>query len=584
MTVTGIYPPTVKLDTPSFLAVGSAKLYFSLGSNTTDKKVRFVHLSLKNQQTGRSAFKVEQAALSDDDSIQDTQYTYPDILVYAFEQSDLTHSNSSTSEQLVKYDDSRGCYYIEITRDILNENNWNIGTSYIAQIRGDITSDKNPIDYCGFDGSEWYNYDSQSYSDYFNSNLNNFIEWSASVQLRPIGTPKIGLDIPDEIYAFDNTFKGNIVFEDDNNEKLNSYSFKVQAGTTVSDIVSVESGTVSTINQHDKNEVNCTLDLIELLGYSSATVYFNFTTNHGYEGSYNKTVSVKTIDPLAEDYYLKVSESLDDFGIINLTCKMPTGKFFIKRFSHLDDFSKGEILGYYTSTGAETVVQDCTAGSLIGYIYKAYKIEGVAISGPVSSDLIYPEFYGTIVTDQERSLKFSFDFQVSNDNQISRVTKIDTIGGQYPMFATNAAGSYHSFPISGVIAIEDNLDDDGEFLSYTNMEGLIPEQMKESYYGIKSYNGNPYKSKNTQRDFLLQRTFKDKVVEWLNNGKPKLLRNMTLGNYIVMFNDIQLTPKTQTGSMIWDFSCTAYEVEDGTSLQKLSKYKVISIPSLESGE
>ena len=39
-----------------------------------------------------------------------------------------------------------------------------------------------------------------------------------------------------------------------------------------------------------------------------------------------------------------------------------------------------------------------------------------------------------------------------------------------------------------------------------------------------------------------ERIFKLKVLEWLNNGEPKLFRSATEGNYIVRLMNTSLTP------------------------------------------
>jgi hypothetical protein len=74
-----------------------------------------------------------------------------------------------------------------------------------------------------------------------------------------------------------------------------------------------------------------------------------------------------------------------------------------------------------------------------------------------------------------------------------------------------------------------------------------------------------------------ERVFREKVIQWLNNGEPKLWRSMTEGNMIVMFDGISLTPNAQLGRRTWDFSATVYEIEDGYSLQTLNSLNLFNI-------
>ena len=66
----------------------------------------------------------------------------------------------------------------------------------------------------------------------------------------------------------------------------------------------------------------------------------------------------------------------------------------------------------------------------------------------------------------------------------------------------------------------------------------------------------------TSENIMSERYFKLLVLDWLTDGKPKLFRSPTEGNYIVRLLNVSLTPKTELGRMIHEFTCTAYEVAD----------------------
>jgi hypothetical protein len=52
---------------------------------------------------------------------------------------------------------------------------------------------------------------------------------------------------------------------------------------------------------------------------------------------------------------------------------------------------------------------------------------------------------------------------------------------------------------------------------------------------------------------------------------------MTEGNMVVMLMDIQLTPNSQLGRRIYNFSATVYEVAEGYSLDTLKDLGIINI-------
>ena len=59
----------------------------------------------------------------------------------------------------------------------------------------------------------------------------------------------------------------------------------------------------------------------------------------------------------------------------------------------------------------------------------------------------------------------------------------------------------------------------------------------------------------------MEREYKMRVLEWLNNGKPKLFRSPTEGNFLVRLMNVSLTPNDTLGRMLHTFSATAYEID-----------------------
>lgn len=570
MAVTGIYPPTVSTATPSFLRTGNAKIYFTLGSNTTDKTVRFIHLSLKNQLTGKTAFKiVKSEEQSSDNTTTLTQYSYPEILVYAFNEADLKESSQSNL-QLIKSENSM--YYIEIPSSIVNSTDvWDIGSTYVAQLRGDISTDRNPIDYCYCDNSNnWTMDNSTSYTDYFNNDLDSFIEWSDLIQIIPIGKPTVYLDLPENMYPFDNIIKGKVVFADDNREKISSYKIEIKAdGKTV-----YSSGDIATVNQYDRNQINKTIDLSYFLNNSATNIQliFTYTTSHGYQGSETKDLEIQSCTALLDtSYKIEVEENKSEFGIAEIKITYPNAenkKILIKRGSSLS-LKMDDIFELTPSAADTTIIYDNTIESLAQYTYNLYlqDTNDSSIQGPISSNPLIPEFYGSILSDNEHLLKISYDFDSGNDTANNKLTKVDTVGGKYPMFARNAAIDYHTLSISGIIAIEDNYDEDGDISQFLNFD--FPEILTS----LKQADGR--NSNYSNYNYLLQREFRKKTMDWLNNGKPKLFRSLPLGNFVVMLSDISMTPKDGTSSLVWTVSATAYEIGDGEDYSTLQKYNIV---------
>lgn len=75
----------------------------------------------------------------------------------------------------------------------------------------------------------------------------------------------------------------------------------------------------------------------------------------------------------------------------------------------------------------------------------------------------------------------------------------------------------------------------------------------------------------------IERKFRDKVMQWLSDGKPKLYRSETEGNMIVMLSGVSFSPLDKTGRMVYSVSMTVTEIAEMTS-ENLERFNLV--PSL----
>jgi hypothetical protein len=78
-------------------------------------------------------------------------------------------------------------------------------------------------------------------------------------------------------------------------------------------------------------------------------------------------------------------------------------------------------------------------------------------------------------------------------------------------------------------------------------------------------------------NFRREREFKMEVLNWLNDGKPKLFRSPGEGNFIVRLMNTSLSPNDTLSRMLHTFSCTAYEIAE-CNFTNLNKYGFVSAP------
>ena len=156
-------------------------------------------------------------------------------------------------------------------------------------------------------------------------------------------------------------------------------------------------------------------------------------------------------------------------------------------------------------------------------------------SVPVKSSAVYSDFEDIFLFDGERQLKVQFNPKISSFKETLLESKIDTIGGQFPFFFRSGNTRYKEFPISGLISYHS--DNELLFLEHEDYQTNLIE------YNIAE-----------------ERNFKLSVMEWLNNGKPKLFRSPVEGNYIVRLMNLSLSPEDTLGRMLHSFNCNAYEI------------------------
>lgn len=91
---------------------------------------------------------------------------------------------------------------------------------------------------------------------------------------------------------------------------------------------------------------------------------------------------------------------------------------------------------------------------------------------------------------------------------------------------------------------------------------------------------NPDIYYDSMYDYNYEREFREKVMEFLYNDKPKLFKSASEGNILVKLMDISFTPKQELGRLVYEFSATAYEIDEPT-LDILNQYGIQTIKPYE---
>ena len=165
------------------------------------------------------------------------------------------------------------------------------------------------------------------------------------------------------------------------------------------------------------------------------------------------------------------------------------------------------------------------------------------------SEEISCDYVDAFLSDGEQALKVKFNPKVSSFKTTKLESKLETIGGEFPFIFRNGHTNYKEFSISGLISY---LMDDYNLFDNTNEDEISRDQTSSAALIDNSL----------ETQMRRERQFKLKVLDWLNDGKPKLFRSPTEGNYIVRLINVSLSPNEQLGRMLHTFSATAYEIAE----------------------
>lgn len=423
-----------------------------------------------------------------------------------------------------------------------------------------------------------------------------------------------------EVNNFVHNFIGVFNHEKDPTEKEYSYQFILYDNEN--NIVK-DTGTLLHNSNNDTTNKQSQDEYILLKDLDKGKPYFIqyiVTTNNNMvcKSPRYRIMQRTTIDP-ENNLQLKVDLNNDNgYVVISLKGEVNSngveqpvvGAFLLSRCDLLHKNEWDEVFRF-TLQGelpSRILWRDFTVEQGKTYIYSIQQYNDFGLySSRILSEEITVDFEDAFLFDGERQLKIKYNPQVSSFKADILESKMDTIGSKYPFIFRNGNVNYKEFPLSGLISywsdeeelflpIEDlGLDDVSAIARETTVRN--GDRIENTYYtydlNSDVIKANPEKNYSLEEENLLkayknhrkealenvimrkprtttlegynivaERIFKLEVLDWLNNGKPKLFRSPTEGNYIVRLMNTSFSPNTQLNRMLHTFSSTAYEIAE----------------------
>ena len=394
------------------------------------------------------------------------------------------------------------------------------------------------------------------------------------------------LDAEAEVNPFTYTFQGNFNNDEEPTETRSSYCFEIfsnfEGESTPEDLIQ-SSGWL--IRDPNKKQDTYTFDDIEgctiyKLKYSVKTI-----NNLIVESPYYRIEQAEVASDIEQDYDVIVENNFDNAYVIariqpkeslSLDPQNVNGMFRLLRRSSLEDrfieVGRKHIVlnndNHYTEEFRDFLIEQGET-----YVYKVqqyndhniYSIKKPNTAAGEVPAIITVDFEDSFLWDGEKQLKLRFNPKVSSFKIDRQEQKMETSGSQFPFFTRNGKIAYHEFPISGLCSY---LMDEEQLFMKDNELGLINDPITIS--DARQQTAHSSDEDSAQRrgrttnlvnyNFLAERRFKNKVLEWLGNGKPKFYKSPSEGNFIVRLMNPSLSPEDKTSRMIHNFSATAYEL------------------------
>lgn len=606
--VSTLYPPLVDTFMPAFINTTKAKVAFSLSPYNTVDKIKRLHISIVDQTNNQNVLQSNVLMNSESGSSYSATEMLANtvcvdgVLIVPF------------NENTFVPDKKTGIYVVEIDPKFLKkvegvaEPAYKTGQYYKVQLRFDATPDE-AIKSKGLT------------NDYLLENRQYFSEWSSVCLIRPVGKTSLylnGFDRADDpMYplSFSQGYMHLTGHLDSNDEFLQTYRFQLIDEN--SEEVVADSGIK--YPQPGSNQINFLLSADNAIPGFRYKLSADLVTKNQYELHQDYYVEIAKY----EELYLfskpqfTIKENVEDgFVTINITPgpkeegKLPTaGKMYVKRASSIDNFKTWELIScteHENSGNFNLTIKDVSVASMVQYKYSAqfWFAETSTWSMTWQSDTVYPTFYDIMLSRNNVQLAIRYNGQLTSMKQNIQRVKFDTLGSKYPRFAENAKMNYRQYSLSGLICAEGDFNRtfmseleepylsnmrkydeafDGKYMlrNDTLADGVQETGLDTDYAADNRISAmkNSLHDVYPHENWYWERTFRDEVIKWLNDGEPKLFRSMPEGNMIVMVADVNLTPNQQIGRMLYNFTATLYEVGDGYSLTALDEAGVIDVPN-----
>ena len=596
-----LYPPIVDTCTPVFLQGDSCKIWFSYSPymdslSDKDKEKLFMQVSINQQDTNKTALSKDKwatgsAVFKINSATEGTKEFAHNLSYVTIENSDIRNGFGT----LQLYKAQLRFIYAETQDKALTIANSFSATPY---------------------RSEWSTVtllkciqEPQTFIFTLDTALNKE-DGNSPITPLAINTPLLNVS-------------GQTKFQDGESETVKTYKLSLEtfaiseSGKIVTEQV-IETATLNT-NYYD-NSNSFKYKFKTMLDNGLYWLDISYITKNGYDSTVN---SQNPFEPKKYGLYIQINanegiappisdisiDSDKDNGriIINATVDdQQTNEdvtITIVRSSSNTRFKEWEEV--YTALyhpKDKIIFDDRTIESGVWYKYNFQVIDKSGARSRFIDESIYKPsplmivFDDVFLTAGDKQLKITLNNETGSLSYNLQESRTDTIGSQFPWIRRNGAIKYRTFSLGGLISYlgnnemilfsnSENSDTNIEYqnnLAEKNINGLFyskddlfPQEISELYQSYNLNNGI-----TNYNDIMLEKVFRDKVIDFLLEDRPVLFRSATEGNILIRLMDLSFSPNTQLKNYIYSFGSTAVEIAE-CNFDNFHKYNIYDAGSTD---
>ena len=415
-------------------------------------------------------------------------------------------------------------------------------------------------------------------------NIEYFSEWSNPSLLKPVYDRYMVLNNTSAggmitITTNQLSLTGRLVFANPNSKDyLKKYRIKILLGTEII----ADSGIKMADRGLLKNEVYAVFSNI-LSDSNNYKIEIFYQTDSLFETIENFNLTVNSASTPYTEIAPIVATPDQDEGLINLSfvlLKNFNTPLMIKRLNSKDNYTTVEDLTFLSASHISTFpldskevyrtisLNDLTVENGVGYIYfLSYAAQTGMLAPTYDANKVVAVFFEDtyLVGENNLQLKLPFNTTISSYRKNKNDVTIPTLGSKFPFTRRSGASDYRSFGLSSLISF--HVDPLKLFFNYNT--DYLPYDTLEHAVHLEDHLLTDY------TDVVKEKVFRDKVIDFIYDGKIKLFKSPTEGNILIKLTDIGLEPVTQINRMLYQFSCTCTE-NDSFNLDNLEKYLLIN--------